>query len=302
MNPLAKRIVLLVSLFCLVIGLFLLGYNLRYISSRATAAALNLWPALLVAAGIILVIDSARKRSFTRTAAIQARDHPLPLPARVRELSLRVQFSYGRLFVSPAPGDALLRTEQVGVVPAPAVTSELVGSSANVSLAMSQPIFPAHFQLHNTWRLSLPRALPVRLSLDIHEASVFLDLRGLDIDALDMRADTGQARNRPGQAPALPGSEAVFLQLRSHDRSPSPQLRAREDAEPLLQGRLSPGGPREEGRRVPRDHGPPGAAGSIDIDIDGPLKNLVLDVEESPAPSRAASRTRRRGTGRRTKT
>jgi hypothetical protein len=302
MNPLAKRIVLLVSLFCLVIGLFLLGYNLRYISSRATATALNLWPALLVAAGIVLVIDSARKRSFTRTAAIQARDHPLPLPARVRELSLRVQFSYGRLFVSPAPGDGLLRTEQVGVVPAPAVTSELVGGSANVSLAMSQPIFPAHFQLHNTWRLSLPRALPVRLSLDIHEASVFLDLRGLDIDALDMRADTGRqeialGRPRRSLAAKLYSSSSdltIVLPPRSYARVRMLNPFCRVD---YPQGDLEK---RDDGSLVTT--APAGTAGSIDIDIDGPLKNLVLDVEESPAPSRAASRTRRGGTGRRTKT
>lgn len=302
MHPLAKRIGLLVSLFCLVIGLFLLGYNLRFISSSATSAALNLWPVLLVAAGIVLVIDSARKRSFTRTAAIQARDHPLPLAPRVRELALRVQFSYGRLFVAPASGQGSLRTEQVGAVPAPAIASELVGSSANVSVAMSQPLFPAHFQLHNTWRLSLPRALPLRLSLDIHEASVFLDLRGLDIDALDMRAGTGTqeiALGRPRRALStkLYSSSSDLTIVLPHRTFARVRLLNPFCRVDYPQGDLEK---RDDGSLVTT--APAGAAGSIDIDIDGPLKNLLLDVEEAPAAARAASRTRRRGAGRRAKT
>jgi len=62
MHPLTKRIALLVSMFSLVIGLFLLGYNLHFISEETKSTALNLWPILLVIAGIMLVFDSTKKR------------------------------------------------------------------------------------------------------------------------------------------------------------------------------------------------------------------------------------------------
>ena len=70
MHPLAKRIALLSSAFCLVIGLFLLAYNLQFISSEAMDTALNLWPLLLVLAGIMLVVDSAKKRVFANTSRV----------------------------------------------------------------------------------------------------------------------------------------------------------------------------------------------------------------------------------------
>ncbi|MGO9410652.1 MAG: hypothetical protein ACLQCB_07850, partial [Spirochaetia bacterium] len=73
MHPLAKRISLLVSVFSLVLGLFLLGYNLRVISDTAKSIALSLWPVLMVLAGIMLVIDSVKKRRFTRVSSTTTR-------------------------------------------------------------------------------------------------------------------------------------------------------------------------------------------------------------------------------------
>jgi hypothetical protein len=42
MNPLTKRIALLVSIFSLVIGLFLLGYNFHFVPEVVSRTALNL--------------------------------------------------------------------------------------------------------------------------------------------------------------------------------------------------------------------------------------------------------------------
>ena len=288
MHPLARKIVLLVSLFCLVIGLFLLGYNLHVITEGATAVALNLWPVLLVGAGILLVVDSAKKRRFTRSADIEARDHDLPIPETARELGCRVQFSYGRLFLGAAPGEARLRTEQVAATAGPAISSETIGGTASVSLLMNQPFFPAHFQLHNTWRLSLPPSLPLRLVLDLHEASLFLDLRELRVDSLEMKADTGQqeiyfCKPQHTLSARLYSSSSdltVIFPSRTfvHVRLLNPFCRV-----DYPQGDLEK---REDGSLV--SSAAPQSAGSIDIDIDGPIKNLVLDVEESTPPRRTA--------------
>jgi hypothetical protein len=287
MHPLARKIGLLVSLFCLVLGLFLLGYNLRFIPQKATSVVINLWPILLVGAGIVLVVDTAAKRRFTRSSGVEAKVHPLPVPAGARELACRVQFSYGRLSLGAAGGEATLRTEYAGPVQPPAIASETIGSAASVTLAMSQPMFPSHFQLHNTWRLSLPGRLPLRLSLDLHEAGLFLDMRGLAVETLDVKADAGQqeiffCRPQHSLSARLYSSSSdltIVLPARTHARVRLLNPFCRVD---YPQGDLEK---RDDGSLV--SIGADAAAGSIDVAIDGPIKNLVLDVEESgpPAPT-----------------
>jgi hypothetical protein len=280
MHPLTKRIGLLVSLFCLAIGVFLLGYNLGAITEDATAFALNLWPMVLVVAGIMLVVDSAKKSRFTRSSGIQIREQPLPIPPGAREVSCSVQFSYGRLFVGPADGSGRLRTEQVGSTPLPTISAEVMGSAASLSVAMSQPIFPSHFQLKNTWRLALERSLPMRLALDLHEASLFLDLRELAIDSLEMRADTGRQEIFFGRRPrkvsarlySSSGDLTIVLPARAFFKVRLLNPFCRVD---YPQGDLEK---REDGSLVSTSADE--SAGSIDIELDGPIKNLVLDVDE----------------------
>ncbi len=280
MHPLTKRVGLLVSLFCLAIGLFLLGYNLGAITEDATAFALNLWPVLLVAAGILLVVDSAKKSMFTRSSGLEVREHPLPIPPGAREVSCAVQFSYGRLYVGAADGAARLRSEQASSAPLPAISSEMMGAAVGLSVAMSQPFFPSHLQLNNTWRLALDRSLPLRLALDLHEASLFLDLRELSIDSLEMRADTGRQEIFFGHRP-----RKVSARLYSSSTDLTIVLPARVFVRVRLlnpfcrvdypQGDLEK---REDGSLVSTSADE--AAGSIDIELDGAIKNLVLDLEE----------------------
>jgi len=285
MHPLTKRIGLLVSLFCLALGLFLLGYNLSLITEDATAVALNLWPVLLVVAGIMLVVDSTKKRMFTRSTSIETREHTLAAPSGARELSCSVQFSYGRLFIGGTEGASYLRTEQVGAASVPAISSEMMGSAASLSIAMSQPIFPAHFQLRNTWRLALERSLPLRLALDLHEASLFLDLRDLPVDSLEMRADTGRQEIFFGRRPrkvsarlySSSGDLTIVLPARAFIRVRLLNPFCRVD---YPQGDLEK---REDGSLV--STAADESAGNIDIELDGPIKNLVLDVDE-PAAAR----------------
>jgi hypothetical protein len=280
MHPLARKIGLLVSLFCLVLGLFLLGYNLRFIPQGATSVVLNLWPVLLVGAGIVLVVDTAAKRRSTRSAGVEARVHPLPVPPGARELACGVQFSYGRLSVEAAQGEPTLRAEYEGPAHLPAISAETIGAAATISVAMSQPMFPSHFQLRNTWRLSLPPRLPLRLSLDLHEAGLFLDMRGLSVDSLDIKADAGQQEiyfSRPPHklSARLYSSSSdltIVLPARTHARVRLLNPFCRVD---YPQGDLEK---RDDGSLV--STGADVAAGSIDVAIDGPIKNLVLDVED----------------------
>jgi hypothetical protein len=169
----------------------------------------------------------------------------------------------------------------VGTAPLPTISSEMMGSAASLSVAMSQPIFPSHFQLRNTWRLALERSLPLRLVLDLHEASLFLDLRDLTIDSLEMRAGTGRQEIFFGQRPrkvsarlySSSGDLTIVLPARTFFRVRLLNPFCRVD---YPQGDLEK---REDGSLVSTSADE--AEGSVDIELDGPIKNLVLDVEES---------------------
>ena len=272
---------MLVSIFSLVIGLFLLGYNLRLISEEVRSTALNLWPVLLVVAGIMLVFDSARKRVNARASDVRKMQYPIPLPSSAAEVSFRIQFSYGRLEIECATDEPRLLTEQIGPDGAPAITHETMGDRSEVSIAISQPFFPAHFQLRNTWRLELPPEAPLRLSLLLHEADLHMDLRRLHVESLDLRTDSGAQEVLLGRP-----RRKLLGQIYSSGSDLSLVLPSRVFALVRLlnpfckvdypQGDLEK---KEDGSFIT-----PAAAdakGSVEIAVDGPIRNLVLDIEES---------------------
>ncbi|HEY9595748.1 MAG TPA: hypothetical protein VHE79_14815, partial [Spirochaetia bacterium] len=172
MHPLAKRIVLLVSIFSLVAGLFLLGYNLSFFSRDTMTTVLNFWPLLLVAAGFLMLFDSTKRRVFAHATGIATRHFPLPLDDGCTELSCSVQFSYGTLTARDATGPVGLTTEQPAPSVAPTIAREVVGARNAVSVAMTQPLFPSQPPTPNVWTLELPNRIPLRIAMKLHEAEL----------------------------------------------------------------------------------------------------------------------------------
>jgi len=281
MHPLTKRIALLVSMFSLVIGLFLLGYNLHFISEETKSTALNLWPILLVIAGIMLVFDSTKKRVSAQASSVKITQFPITLPPGAEELSFRVQFSYGRLVVGSASGAPCLVTEQLGSGASPVIAQALIGDRTEISIAASQPIFPSHFRLGNTWRLDLPRGVTLRVGLQLHEADLRMDLRALEVESLDLRTDSGAQEVILGRP-----RKKLSGQIYSSGSDLSLVLPARVFAWVRLlnpfcrvdypQGDLEK---REDGSLVTPTAGD--AQGTVEIAVDGPIHNLVLDVEDA---------------------
>ena len=281
MHPLTKRIALLVSIFSLVIGLFLLGNNFHFISEEAKSVAINLWPILLVIAGIMLVVDSTRKRVSAGASSVRTLQFPIPFSPASAELTFRVQFSYGKLVVGCAADAPRLVTEQIGHGPPPTITQEIMGDRSEVSVAISQPLFPAHFQLRNTWRLELPGKTPLRIILQLHEADLRMDLRKLDVEALELRTDSGAQEvllGRPrkklsGDIYSSGGDLSLVLPSRvfAWVRLLNPFCRV-----DYPQGDLEK---REDGSLVT----PTALAthGSVEIAVDGPIRTLVLDIEDA---------------------
>jgi hypothetical protein len=281
MHPLARRIALLSSGFCLVLGLFLLAFNLDLISSEAMNAALNFWPLLLVLAGFMLVVDSARKRVSASASRMTTQEFVLPLAAGSTDLAIHIQFSYGRLLAETAIASPRLVTETIEPRPAPAIRHEIVGSRSNISITVNQPVFPSHLKTGNTWRLQLPRDVPLRLSMQLHEADMRLDLRELAVEALDLRADSGSQEvllgppreKLNGQIYCSGSNLSLILPARvfAHVRLLNPFCRV-----DFPQGDLER---REDGSLItPRSAD---ARGSVEIEVDGPIRNLVLDIEET---------------------
>jgi len=281
MHPLAKRIALLSSGFCLVIGLFLLGYNLEFISEQAMNTALNLWPLLLVLAGFMLVVDSARKSVSASSSRMASQEFPLPLEAGSMELALHVQFSYGKLLAETAPTAPRLVTETIEPRPAPAIRSEMVGNRSDISISVNQPFFPSRLKAGNTWRLQLPRDIPLRLSLQLHEADMRLDLRELAVEALDIRADSGTQEvllglpreKLNGQIYCSGSNLCLILPARVFARVHLLNPFCRVD---FPQGDLER---REDGSLITPRSGD--NRGSVEIEVDGPIRSLVLDVEDT---------------------
>jgi len=281
MHPLARRIALLVSLFSLVIGLFLLGYNLHVISEEARSTALNLWPILLVIAGFMLVVDSTRKRVSAHASSVKTMQFPIPIPPGAAELAFRVNFSYGRLVVGSASGAPCLVTEQVGSGASPVITQAMIGDRTEISIAISQPIFPSHFQLRNTWRLDLPRGVTLGVGLQLHEADLRMDLRALEVESLDLRTDSGAQevllgrprRKLSGQIYSSGSDLSLVLPARvfAWVRLLNPFCRV-----DYPQGDLEK---REDGSLVTPTAGD--AQRTVEIAVDGPIHNLVLDVEDA---------------------
>jgi hypothetical protein len=281
MHPLARRIALLFSGFCLVIGLFLLGFNLQLLSAPAVSTALNLWPLLLVLAGFMLIWDSAKKRVSAHASRVSTQQYALPFEAGASELVVRVQFSYGKLVAEAAAALPILETESFEPRPAPAIRHEIVGDRSDISISANQPLFPSHVKAGNTWRLRLPQRVPLRLSMQLHEADMRLDLRRLTVESIDLRTDSGTQEVLLG-AP----HKKLSAQIYCSGSDLSVVLPARVFAQVRLlnpfcrvdfpQGDLEK---REDGSLVtPRTAD---SRGIVEIDVDGPIHNLVLDIEDA---------------------
>ena len=198
-----------------------------------------------------------------------------------RELSCRVQFSYGRLVLGAAKGEPLLVTEHVGPTIPPQISQETVGGLAELFIVMSQPLFPSHFQPENAWQLELSRSIPLGISLQLHAADLRMDLRQLNVESLELSTDSctqqilfGAPRKKlAGEIYCASGDLSLILSpgvftwvrlLNPFCRVEYPQC----DFEK-----------REDGSLVT-----PSVAdsqSSVELTVDGPIRKLVLDIEDS---------------------
>jgi hypothetical protein len=281
MLHLVRWIVLCISAFCAALGAVLLGSNLLLIPQAAASVMLNLWPLLPVSVGILLFVDSLRKRRFTRTSGITRKSVPIEVDADAQELLYRIDFASGRLQVE-AREETLLQCERIGPMPDPVIVHEARGPVRVVSITLDRPVFPSFDQIRNSWTLGMAFGAPIQFDLKLHEAHLLMDLRRLPVERIDLRADTGTHELVLG-----PGCSRLKGRLYSSSDLLSITLPAGIYARVNLvnpfcsvewpQGDLERG---EDGSFF-SPTAPAVEGGSVEISVDGPIKRLVLDVAET---------------------
>jgi len=281
MRHLVRWIVLCISLFCAVLGVFLLGSNLQLIPQSLASAMLNLWPILLVSVGILLFVDSLRKRRFTRTSGITRKSVPIEFDAEAHECLYQVDFSSGRLHVEAREG-TVLQCERVGPMPDPVILRENRGPVRVVSLSMERPVFASFDRIESTWMLGIAARMPIQFELRLHEAHLLMDLRHLPVERIDLRADTGTHE-------ILLGADCSRLKGRIYSSSdllsivlPAGIYARVNLVNPFCfvewpQGDLE----RSEDGSFFCPTAPAAEGGSVEISVDGPIKRLILDVAET---------------------
>ncbi len=282
MHPLAKRIALLVSVFSLVIGLFLLGYNLQLISRQAITIALNLWPILLVIAGFMLVADSTKKRVFAGAASVTTEQYPADGRRRLRGAGLadpvllrQAHRRVGRGCAAPGHGAAGER------VPRPAIKHETVGDRSEVSIAMSQPLFPAPpAQEHVAAgaaapgsRCGSPSSCTRRTCAWTCASSTWNPLTCARSRAARSSSSAGRSASSPGRSTPREAASPSSFPPRV---SPGCGFSTRSAGSTIRRGIWKRGRTARWSHPAHSD-----ARGSVEIDVDGPLRNLVLDIEET---------------------
>lgn len=122
-------------------------------------------------------------RSWTETVALDS----------ASEASVRIAFPAGRLTVaggSEALAHATFRTNAVGWEPG--VDYRLNGDQGVLVVDQANDDTPVGDKLVNEWNLQLSSQVPMRLEIDTGAGESDLDLRGLDLSALDIEIGVGR--------------------------------------------------------------------------------------------------------------
>jgi hypothetical protein len=283
MKAVTKKIVLLVSISSVVIGCILIIFQLGVIPKDFgvfLTTLINFWPVTLIIGGVIFLGDSILRRRYLQQHAAVEKALALPVRGLAREVNLDLSFSYGTLSIAPAEDDSSrLRYEQFGPMPEPVVESTAIGHTAIVKLHKPKPYFSPHFRIRNAWRLSLARNICHNLTLDLHEADLSLDLRTLQLGKLSLKADTGRhSLYFPRLPDKLEGdiySSSDRLELIVPDES---FLRLNL-LNPFCQVDFPQGDfeRQEDGSIISNPEKTD--FGLIELTVDGPLKELVIDIE-----------------------
>ena len=206
-------------LLLIIIGALLLAQGLGLLPSGLWAALVQLWPVLLIVAGLdlligwrsrgaavlvavlgALVVSVVLTWAALRASAIPPDDVQLLYVARqgAERLSARIRFQTGQLSLGAlAPSDYVLEgTAHNGAGDSVEQQYTVLGGEGRLALSQANNPLLAPFLAgrvgKNNWELRLAPSLPLALEIDTGDASASLDLSGLALTSLDLTTGAGE--------------------------------------------------------------------------------------------------------------
>jgi hypothetical protein len=275
-----KKIFFIISGFLILLGIILFIHNIGIIPQSLSNFVINLWPLILIICGVLVLIDTLKKREFSRKHSIKEKLLALPQSEKAVDQKMKISFSYGKFtLLSSNREQQELLYDETGPVNPPKIDKQIVGKTLFLKILKTQPLFPAYFQLRNNWYMRLLKDVPLQLDLKLHEADLLLDLRELTIENLNIKAGYGVHNIFFGKTnERIRGSiyssstllsinipHNVFLQLKlfnpfCHMEYPQGDFRKRDDGSIISSAKQE-------------------YVGTIELTIDGPLRQISIDIE-----------------------
>jgi hypothetical protein len=191
MKTIIKLPILTMSFFIILIGIFILIYNLGLIKQDKLDFLLRLWPVILIISGAFLYINSLQNRRHYKLAKSKQKDYEFQPTLNKKELQLKLSFAYGDLWLGSGEKNYKLITEQAQSLSEPEFTQLEQDNTPSLSILMNKPIFPSPIPLKNIWKLFCNPEDTLHLDIDAHEANLNLDLTELKIESFNFKGNTG---------------------------------------------------------------------------------------------------------------
>jgi hypothetical protein len=283
MKAVTKKIVLLISISSIIIGCLLIIFNMGIIPESVGAfltTLIDFWPVTLVIAGGIFLRDSFLRRRYLHRHAVEEKTLSLPIDGHAREVNLDVSFSYGTLTVKAGQGkESLLRYEQFGPMPDPILESSIIGHTSIIKLQKPKSYLSPHFSVRNIWNLTLSRTIIHNLALALHESDLTLDLRRLLIGKVSLKTNSGRHSLFFPKIPDKVEGEIYSSSDRLELIVPDESFLRLNLQNPFCRVEFPQGDfdKKDDGYIISTDE--KSDYGLIELTVDGPLKQLVLDIE-----------------------
>lgn len=191
MHTTFKISLLISAVFIIIIGLFLLIYNLNLINESILIFIINLWPLLLIISGSLLFFDSFRKKRFRKKKEIITKDFPLDLYSRKNEIQFNIKFSYGEFYIESAKDKIHLTTIQNDFFPEPVINLDNNGTLPCIDISISKPLLPSPVFLIHKWNLFCKEDIKHNFNIEIHESDILLDFLNIPVETLRLKGDLG---------------------------------------------------------------------------------------------------------------
>jgi hypothetical protein len=282
MQVIGRNVIIVISISFIIVGGVLLLYYLNLIPLDWQEFAVNLWPVSLIVVGLMFVRDSIIKNRYLKRYEIKKKSFSLT-PGKSGQASVfDVFFSYGRLHIrETSQKTPQLIYEQLGPMPEPEVTHQEIGKNSIIRIKKQKPYFSTHFQIKNKWFLELLAVTPQQLTIHLHDADLRADLRRLAVERFTLKANSGVHTIYFGKTVKNTLAQVYSSSSLLSISTPPETFLILKLLNPFCKVEYPQGDfiKKEDGTIISNLSGK--NYGVIELTVDGALKQLTLDIEET---------------------